>query len=61
MRVTQSIITRTLLQSLNSTKESLREKQTSIATGKRIEKPSSDPINFSKADKFRRKIEQNEG
>lgn len=61
MRVTQSIITRTLLQSLNHTKESLKKKQTSIATGKKIEKPSSDPINFSKADKFRRKLEQNRG
>ncbi|MBO8130519.1 MAG: flagellar hook-associated protein 3 [Candidatus Marinimicrobia bacterium] len=59
MRVTQSVITRTLLQTLSHSKESLHKKQVMLSTGKAIEKPSSDPVNYSKAENFKRKIERN--
>jgi len=59
MRVSQSIITRTLLQSLNRNRENLNDLQTSIATGKEVRQSSNDPVRFARASRFRSTINQN--
>jgi len=60
MRVSQSIITRTLLQSLNRNRENLNDLQTSIATGKEVRRSSNDPVQFARASRFRNSIKQND-
>ncbi|MDP8238189.1 MAG: flagellar hook-associated protein FlgL [Candidatus Hatepunaea meridiana] len=60
MRISQSIITRTLLQSLNRNRENLNEFHTAIATGREVRQSSDDPVQFARASRFRNNIDQNE-
>jgi len=60
MRITQSIITRSLLQNINQSKESLNKRQVSIASGKEVPRSSSDPDKFERASRFRKTILRND-
>lgn len=60
MRITQSIITRSLLQNINRNKENINKRQIAIATGKEILRSSSDPVKFSRASRFRKTISRND-
>ncbi|NOZ08288.1 MAG: flagellar hook-associated protein 3 [FCB group bacterium] len=59
MRVTQSMLTRNLLSSLNSAKESLNTLNNSIASGKRLDRASDDPGQFIAASRFKQAIGRN--
>ncbi len=59
MRVTQSMLTRNLLNSLNSAKESLNSLNNSIASGKRLAKASDDPGEFIAASRFKQALGRN--
>ncbi len=60
MRITESMITKSLLSSINQNRESMHSIQESITTGKEIERSSDDPIKFFRANQFRQNIKQNE-
>lgn len=60
MRITQSMITTSLLSSLNRNKESMHAIQQAITTGKEIDKASADPVRFARAARFRKQIGLNE-
>ncbi len=60
MRITQSIIMRSLLQNVNSSKENINKHQTAIATGKEVRNSSSNPVRFARASRFRKTISRNE-
>ena len=60
MRITQSIITRSLLQNINRNKENLNKQQIAIATGKEIHRSSNDPAKFARAARFRETISRND-
>lgn len=49
MRITSSMLARTLINSVNSSKERLARLQGELATGKRINKPSDDPLGITQA------------
>lgn len=59
MRVTQSMLTRNLLSSLNSAKESLNTLNNNIASGKRLDRASDDPGQFIAASRFKLAIGRN--
>ena len=52
MRITQSMITKSLLSSINQNRESMHSIQESITTGKRVERSSDDPVQFFRANRF---------
>jgi len=60
MRITQSMITKSLLSSINQNRESMHSIQESITTGKGVGRSSDDPIQFFRANRFRQGIKQNE-
>ncbi len=60
MRITESMITNSLLSSISRNKESLYAIQQSITTGKEIDRASKDPVRFARASRFRKQIDQNE-
>ncbi len=60
MRITQSIISRNLLNSINQTQNSLSKSQNEIATGTAVSKASDDPTSFAKATQFRNTIANNQ-
>ena len=60
MRITQSMITKSLLSSINQNRESMYSIQESITTGKEVERSSDDPVQFFRANRFRQSIKQNE-
>ena len=60
MRITQSMITKSLLSSINQNRESMHSIQESITTGKEVDRSSDDPIQFFRANRFRQSIKQNE-
>ncbi|MCK4689707.1 MAG: flagellar hook-associated protein FlgL, partial [Candidatus Marinimicrobia bacterium] len=60
MRITQSIITRSLLQNINRSKENINKRQIAIATGKEILRSSGDPVKFARASRFRKTISRND-
>jgi len=60
MRITQSIITRSLLQNINRNKENLNKQQIAIATGKEVHRSSNDPAKFARASRFRNTISRND-
>ncbi len=60
MRITESMITKSLLSSINRNRESMHSIQESITTGKEVEKSSDDPIQFYRANRFRQSIKQND-
>ncbi len=60
MRITQSIITRTILNGINQSHENMNIAQQNIATGKMIHKPSDNPLGFTRVARYRQMINQNE-
>lgn len=59
MRVTESMITRNLLKNIQQSRENMSSLQTSVATGKEVRQSSDDPVNFSKASRFKDTINKN--
>ncbi len=59
MRITQNMILRNTLRSINDNRDGMNQSQNRIATQKKVQKPSDDPIAFSRAVRFRRTLEQN--
>ena len=60
MRITESMITKSLLSTINQNRESMHSIQESITTGKEVGHSSDDPIQFFRANRFRQGIKQNE-
>lgn len=60
MRVTQSMITRSLLQSINTLRQSMDTIQSSIASGKQVVKASDDPEKYLQGTRFRHAISRND-
>lgn len=60
MRVTDQFRFRTVIRNLNSGRERTTNLQEQLATGKRINRPSDDPVSMSKAMKLRTVLENNE-
>ncbi len=58
MRITQSIMSRNLMQNLNTSKEHMSELQNSAATGKSILNSSDDPIKFARVTRYRKTLSQ---
>jgi len=59
MRITQNMILRNTLQSINNSRDGMNRSQSRISSQKRVEKPSDDPISFSRAARYRRNLDQN--
>lgn len=59
MRVTDSIITRNLLDAINRSRDNMGTIQQEMSTGKRISKPSVDPQGYLKSQRFTETIDQN--
>ncbi|MFC1556301.1 flagellar hook-associated protein FlgL [candidate division KSB1 bacterium] len=59
MRVTDSFRYRTVSRNLNSSRERMTDLQEQLSTGKRINRPSDDPVNISKSMKLRTVLESN--
>ncbi len=59
MRITQNMILRNTLSRVNDNRDEMNEIQGRIASQKRVQKASDDPISFSRASRFRRNLEQN--
>ncbi len=60
MRITQSIIYRNTIARVFENRDELNAIQNRIATQKRVQKASDDPISFSRISRFRTAYEQNE-
>jgi len=59
MRVTQSMILRSTLQRVNDNRDEMNDIQRRIATKKKVEKASDDPVSFSRSARFRKTLRQN--
>ncbi len=59
MRVTDSIITRNLLDNINSSRENMNKYQLERATGKKLQKVSDNPVDFTKANRFKETLVKN--
>src|SRR5690554_3639497 len=59
-RVTQSMMNSQLLRNLNLNTNRMNVMQDQIATGKRINKPSDDPVGISYAMRYRSELASNE-
>jgi len=59
MRITQNMILRNTLSRVNDNRNEMHTIQERIASQKRVQKASDDPISFSRASRFRRSLEQN--
>ncbi|MCF7800542.1 MAG: flagellar hook-associated protein 3 [Candidatus Marinimicrobia bacterium] len=59
MRVTDSIITRNLMDAINQKRENMGQIQQQMSTGKRILKPSNDPQGYMKSRRLNETIGQN--
>ncbi len=53
MRITQSMITRNLLNYINNNRGSMNETQNSIASGKALQVASDDPVKFSMVSRYK--------
>lgn len=60
MRITQSMILRNTMQQVYENRDSLNKIQNRIATQKKVEKPSDNPLAFSRSSRFRTAYNQNE-
>ncbi len=58
MRITQSIMSRNLIQNLNLNRETMTKLQGNAATGKNVNSSSDDPVKFSRAARYRKTISQ---
>ena len=59
MRITDSMISRNLLTNINSSREAMSVYQDQQASGKRLNKVSDDPVDYTKIESFRSVITQN--
>ena len=59
MRITQSMILRNTMRSINNSRDDMHQIQNRISTQKKVQKASDDPISYSRAMRFRRSLEQN--
>lgn len=60
MRITNNLIYKTILNNVNLTSEQMMEAQTSVSTGKRINKFSDDPIGAGNIQIYRQSLRQND-
>lgn len=60
MRVTQSMLSNTMLRNLNSSYTRMATLQEQISTGSKLLRPSDDPVGVTKAMSYRTQLEQNE-
>ena len=60
MRITESMITKSLLSNINRNRETMHSIQESISTGKEVEKSSDNPVQFYRANRFRQSIKLND-
>ena len=60
MRITQSMITRNALYRVQQNRTRMSEIQNRIATGKKVMKPSDDPTQFARAERFEAVLAQND-
>lgn len=58
MRITNSMITNTMLASINRNKQIMSKLDRQMATGKKVEKPSDDPMVTARALKFRTSVSE---
>lgn len=58
MRITQSIMSRNLMQNLNTSREHMSELQNAAATGKTLTNSSDDPVKFARVARFRKTLSQ---
>jgi len=58
MRVTQSMMSRNLIQNLNLNRENMNGLQQAAATGKEISASSDDPVRFARAARYRKTLAQ---
>ena len=58
MRITNTMVTNNILLSVNKNRATMAEYEQQLATGKRIQKPSDDPIIAARALKFRTNISE---
>lgn len=59
MRITQNMLTNDLLQSLNRNTNELAKIQNQVSTGKSVNKPSDNPLNFQTGRKFEDLVSKN--
>ncbi len=59
MRITNNMISRNLLSNINSSRENMSVYQDQRATGKKIQKVSDDPVDYTKIETFRNAVSQN--
>jgi len=59
MRITESMVTRTLIDNINTNRSEMHEQQNDISTGKKIEQASDGPVRFSRANRFKSQIQKN--
>lgn len=60
MRITQTMLVRNTMQRVNQNKSTLNDLNRAMATGRRVIESSDDPVNFSKAARFKTAIKQSE-
>ncbi len=58
MRVTNNMLVNTLLRNVNRNLNTMQKKQDQLSTGKRVSKPSDDPVAVSKILKYKTKINE---
>ena len=59
MRITDSFRTRTVIQNLNASRDRLTQLQEQLSTGKRVNRPSDDPLAVSRGLRLRTTLENN--
>ena len=60
MRITDGMISRNLLSTINSSRQSMNVYQNQIASGKKISKVSDNPVDYTKIETFKKIINQND-
>ncbi|RKY58922.1 MAG: flagellar hook-associated protein 3 [Candidatus Neomarinimicrobiota bacterium] len=60
MRVTQSMMTRTLISNLNKGRESMSTSQSIMSTGKNLQSASDDPVKYATTTRYKETYSQNE-
>lgn len=60
MRITQSIITRTILEGINNSRQNMNKAQLDIASGKSLHKASDNPLGFTRMSRYQSMMSQND-
>ena len=58
MRVTNNMLVNTLLRNVNNNLSTMQKKQDQLSTGKRVSRPSDDPVAVSKIIKYKTDINE---